>query len=87
MVEIATTVAFSLLALASLLFVFRVAVGPNLADRIIALDALLLSVVGGVAVHAARTGEAAYLDVMVVAALLAFLGTALVARFVGRRDR
>lgn len=86
MVEIATTAAFGLLGLAALFFLFRVVAGPTLADRIVALDALLLSVVGGLAVHAARTGQSAYLDAMVVAALLAFLGTALVARFVGRRD-
>jgi multicomponent Na+:H+ antiporter subunit F len=87
MVEVATTVALAVLSLASLFLLFRVVVSPTLADRIIALDSLLLSVVGGVAVHAARTGEAAYLNVMIVAALLAFLGTSLVARFVGRRDR
>lgn len=87
MVEMATTVAFAFLALAAVCFLYRVASGPTLADRIVALDLLLLAVVGGVAVHAARTGEGVFLNVIVVTALLAFLSTSLVARFVGRRDR
>jgi multisubunit Na+/H+ antiporter MnhF subunit len=42
-------------------------------------------IVSGIAVHAARTGEGLYLDVLVVAALLGFVSTVTVARFIERR--
>ncbi|HUG07420.1 MAG TPA: monovalent cation/H+ antiporter complex subunit F [Acidimicrobiia bacterium] len=85
MIEVATTIAFALLGVAALLCVVRLVRGEGLADRIVALDTLLLMVVSGLAVQAAITGEDTYLDVMVVAALLAFTGTAMVANFIERR--
>lgn len=85
MIEIATTIALAMLALAALLCVIRLLIGRGLADRIVALDSLLLMVVSGLAVQAAITGEDTYLDVMVVSALLAFTGTSMVANFIERR--
>ncbi|HUG32781.1 MAG TPA: monovalent cation/H+ antiporter complex subunit F [Acidimicrobiia bacterium] len=85
MTELAPMVALSMLSLAALLCIVRLVRGKGLADRIVALDSLLLMVVSGLAVQAAITGEDTYLDVMVVAALLAFTGTSMVANFIERR--
>lgn len=85
MIEVAAAISFGLLGLAALLCVVRMIRGGGIADRIVALDALLLMVVSGLAVQAAITGEDTYLDVMVVAALLAFTGTSMVANFIERR--
>lgn len=85
MMEVAATAAFSILAVAALLSLVRMVRGPRLADRIVALDTLLLMIVSGLAIQAAMTGEDTYLNVMVVAALLAFVGTAMVANFIERR--
>lgn len=85
MIEVAATIAFGFLGLAALLCVVRMVRGEGLADRIVALDSLLLMVVSGLAVQSAITGEDTYLDVMVVAALLAFTGTSMVANFIERR--
>lgn len=57
----------------------------SLGGRAIALDTALLAFVNGLAVHALWTGSAVYLDVMVVAALLAFVGTVAIARFIEDR--
>lgn len=76
---------FGMLGTAGLLCVVRMLRGRSFPDRAIALDTLLVVVVCGIAVDAARTGSGLYLDVLVVAALLGFTGTALVARFVERR--
>lgn len=78
-------VTFALLAGAGLLCILRMLRGRSFPDRAVALDTLLVVVVCGIAVDAARTGNGAYLDFMVVAALLGFTGTALVARFIERR--
>ncbi|HVL05771.1 MAG TPA: monovalent cation/H+ antiporter complex subunit F [Acidimicrobiales bacterium] len=83
--RIVTSVAFLGIAVAGLLCLVRLVRGPSLADRIVALDALLVVIVSGIAIDAARTGEGTYLDVLVVAALLGFVGTVNVARFIERR--
>ncbi len=70
---------------ATLAFV-RAARGPNLVDRIVALDLVLLLLAGGLAAHGARTGSDLYVAVLVVVALVAFAGTVVVARFIEWRD-
>lgn len=85
MIEVAAMVALTMLSLAALLCIVRLVRGKGLADRIVALDSLLLMVVSGLAVQAAISGEDTYLDVMVVSALLAFTGTSMVANFIERR--
>lgn len=76
---------FAMLAAAGLLCVVRMLRGRSFPDRAVALDTLLVVVVCGIAVTAALTGSGIYLDVLVVAALLGFTSTALVARFIERR--
>ena len=85
MIDVAAAISFGLLGLAAVLCLLRLLRGPSLANRIVALDALLLVVVSGLAVQAAVTGEDTYLDAMVVAALLGFTGTGLIAKFIERR--
>ncbi len=85
MIQVVSVVALTLLSAAAAIFIFRMLTTKSLPDRMIALDALLLSVVGGIAVQAARTGDGTYLTVMVVTGLLAFVGTSLVARFITRK--
>ena len=68
-------------------FLYRLWVGPNLADRVVSLDGLLTVMVIGVTAWGAYTGSTTYLTVGVVASLIAFLGTSAFARFVERRGR
>lgn len=85
MIEIVTAVCFVVLAVSALLSVGRIVGGHSVADRALALDALLIVVVVGVAVGAVRTGSGIYLDVLLVVALVAFIGTTAVGRFIERR--
>lgn len=80
-----TTALLGVLAAAGGLCVLRLLRGASLADRIVALDTLLVVVVCGIALLAARTGSGVFLDVLVVAALLGFTGTSLVARYIEQR--
>ncbi len=82
---LATTLALAGLSVAALLCVLRLVRPGSLADRIVALDLLLVVIVSGIAILAARTGRGSYLDVLVVAALLGFVGTVTVGRFIERR--
>ncbi|MDP8969098.1 MAG: monovalent cation/H+ antiporter complex subunit F [Actinomycetota bacterium] len=78
-------VAFVMLSLNAALCLGRLVRGGSLADRVIALDMLLLVVVQGVAVHTMLSARGVYLDVMVIIALVAFVGTMTMARFIERR--
>lgn len=78
-------VALALLALAALGFAARLVMGPTLADRVVALDGLLTTVVATIAAIAAREREPLFLGVLVVVALVGFVGTSVVARFIERR--
>lgn len=78
--NLTTLIALSGLAISGLLCLVRLVRGPSIANRMIALDTLLVVIVAGVAVGAVRTGESSFLDVMVVGALLGFVGTVTVAR-------
>lgn len=78
-------VAFGLLVLAGVGFLVRLLVGPSLADRVIAIDAVLITVVSALLLDAARTGRTWFVDVAVVLALLGFVGTGVAARFIEQR--
>jgi multicomponent Na+:H+ antiporter subunit F len=80
-----TAIALAGLAVSALLCLARLLRGRSIADRIVALDLLLLMSVSAIAVLAIRTGVTAFLDALVVAALIAFVGTVTVARLMERR--
>lgn len=85
MIEAVATACHAVLAISGALCAARIARGPSLADRVLALDMLLIVGVAGVAVESARTRSGIYLDVLLVVALIAFIGTTAVARFIERR--
>lgn len=80
------TVVQVMLGIGALLALARAVRGPNLVDRIVALDLVLLLLAGGVAAHGARTGSELYVAVLIAVALVAFTGTVIVARFIEWRD-
>jgi multicomponent Na+:H+ antiporter subunit F len=84
-IETVTNICFGGLALAGVLCLVRILRGSSLADRIVALDSLLIVIVSGIAVQAARTGAGTFLDFLVVTSLIAFIGSVTVARFIERR--
>ena len=73
------------LSVAALLVLVRLVRGPSVPDRIVALDVLVQVVVAGIAVAAAYTRDGTYLSVLVAVALLGFVSTVTVGRFVERR--
>jgi multicomponent Na+:H+ antiporter subunit F len=76
-----------LLALAFLFTLARLVVGPTLADRVVALDLLGFVILGFIGINMLRGNQTIYLDVLVVAAIVLFLGTIAVARYLEKRKR
>jgi len=77
-----TTIAGVLLVIAATASVIRIVLGPSVADRVVALDTLLFIGVGALGVYVVRTGDTTYVPVLVVAVLVAFIGTVVVARYI-----
>lgn len=82
---VVTTIALVVLFAAGLLCLSRLVRGRSIADRIVALDSLLLVVVSSVAVATVRDGTGAFVNVLLVGSLIAFVGSVTVARFIERR--
>lgn len=78
-------VSLGFVVVAGLAVISRLVLGPTIVDRVLALDTLLVTVVIGLAIHAALTDSEHNLDVLVVVALLGFVGTTLLARLIERR--
>lgn len=68
-------VIFPILALAVLISFIRLYKGPNIADRIIALDLIITIGIAMVTAFSIRSEKALFLDVAMIFALIAFLGT------------
>ncbi len=65
---------------------YRIGRGPTAPDRMVAIDILGTLVVGFVAILTAITGKTYLLSVAIVWALISFVGTLALARYLGRSN-
>lgn len=75
------TVAAVLLGITAALCVIRLARGPSVLDRLVAMDMLLAVVAGGLGAYCAYTRDSTAVPVLVIVALLGFVGSVSVTRF------
>ena len=78
-------IAYVVLGLAAVLFAGRSIAGPSLSDRVIGIDGVIVSGMSIIIVNAMDTGRGAFLPAAVVLALVSFVGTSVVARFIEGR--
>ncbi len=79
--------AFASITIALIFATIRLLKGPTLADRVVALDLISILLVAMLALFALASTIATYMDAAVVLALVAFLGTVALARFMLRSGR
>lgn len=79
--------AYLVLVLAGLGFAFRMVAGPTMADRIVAVNGIVVAGMSAIVAHAVETRNGAFLPVIVVLALVGFVGTGMVARYIEGRGR
>jgi multisubunit Na+/H+ antiporter MnhF subunit len=75
-----------LIGLSALLCLVRAVLGPSIFDRALAIDSLALTVVGYLLLRSYAPGERLYTDAALGLALFAFVGTVLMAHFLGEGD-
>jgi multicomponent Na+:H+ antiporter subunit F len=81
--DVVSVIAYALLGGGAFLSLVRLALGPSLLDRVVATDTLLVIISAGLAVYAALERDPTVVPVLVVVALLAFVGSVSIARYVG----
>lgn len=86
MIDFALDVAFGSVAVALLLAAWRLVRGPDVPDRILALDAMYINAVAFIVLLGIRTGSSAYFEAALLIALFGFVATVALARYVMRGD-
>ncbi len=80
------TILLTILALSMALSALRLLRGPSIPDRALAFDVIMVHVVGLIALYAILVREALLIDAVIIVAVLGFLGTVAIARYVERGD-
>lgn len=79
-------VAGLMLAVAAVLSVLRVTIGPRMLNRALAMEVVLAVVVAGLALEASYNRHSTTVPVMLAMAMVGFVGSVAVARYMGGRD-
>ncbi|MFQ6550203.1 monovalent cation/H+ antiporter complex subunit F [Aestuariibius sp. 2305UL40-4] len=77
---------FAMIILAIGIAFIRLARGPSLPDRVVALDMMTVSILAFCGLFALQSEARAFLDVALALALVGFLATVALARFAERRQ-
>ncbi len=86
-VAMAGQFALMVLLISIILALVRLIKGPAAADRIVALDLISILIVAFLAAYSIYAGETSFLDVAIGYALISFLSTVALARFLMRSAR
>lgn len=86
MIEIALTFTFACFGIALLLTLYRVVTGPTSADRILALDTMVINVIALIILYGVYQGVAVYFEAAMLIAMVGFVSTVAYCRFILRGD-
>lgn len=86
MLNDAIGIAFVLIGTAQALTLYRLLRGPDTTDRILALDTLGINAIALLVLFGIRSASNAYFEVALLLALLGFVGTVALCKFLLRGD-
>ncbi|KQC07413.1 MAG: cation:proton antiporter [Candidatus Cloacimonas sp. SDB] len=76
-----------LLMIFILISLFRLILGPTVPDRVVALDTINTLVIAGMILFGAAFDSIIYIDVAIVYALLSYIATLYIAKYMERRTK
>ncbi|NNE52108.1 MAG: K+/H+ antiporter subunit F [Sulfitobacter sp.] len=79
-------IAFIMVAVAQILSMIRLVIGPSTGDRILALDTMVVNAIGLIVLLGIVQGSRIYFEVTLIIAMLGFVSSVALARFVLRGD-
>lgn len=86
MLSLIIPVAFALVGIALALTLWRLLVGPSPADRILALDTLYVNTIALLVLLGIHLGSALYFEAALLIALMGFVGTVALCKYLLRGD-
>jgi multicomponent K+:H+ antiporter subunit F len=86
MIEYALVFAASCYGVALILDLWRIAMGPSSADRILALDTMVINVIALLVLYGIWRGTAVYFEAAMLIAMVGFVSTVAYCRFLLRGD-
>lgn len=86
MLNIALSIAFVLVGVAFVLSFLRLLRGPDATDRILALDTLYINAVALLVLLGVQLGSPLYFEAALLIALMGFVGTVALAKYLLRGD-
>lgn len=86
MIETAVVVALYTVGLAMLMSLWRLLRGPSIPDRILALDTLYINTIALLILFGMHQNSSIYFEAALIIAMLGFVSTVMLAKYVMRRD-
>jgi len=86
MLNIVLPLAIGMVVIAMLLNVWRILIGPDVSDRILGLDTLYINTIALLVLVGIRLDSAAYFEAALLIALMGFVGTVALAKYLLRGD-
>jgi len=86
MIDTALAIASLLLGASLLMTLARLAIGPDVTDRILALDTLYVNATALLILYGIRLGRDLYYEAALLIAMLGFVSTVALAKFLTRGD-
>jgi multicomponent K+:H+ antiporter subunit F len=85
-IETAVLASLYVVGLAMLLSLWRLLRGPTVPDRILALDTLYVNTIAALVLFGMHLRSSIYFEAALVIAMLGFVGTVMLSKYVLRRD-
>jgi multicomponent K+:H+ antiporter subunit F len=82
----AVVASMHVVGVAMLLALYRLVRGPTVPDRILALDTLFVATIAQLMLFGIYVGTAVYFEAALIIAMLGFVGTVVLSKYVLRRD-
>jgi len=86
MLTFAVEAGFVLIGLAMALNIWRLARGPDITDRILALDTLNINAIALLVLFGIRAGSSAYFEAALILAAMGFVATVALSKYLLRGD-
>ena len=86
LMNLALVVAFVAVGISQLMSMIRLVLGPSTGDRILALDTMVINAIGLIVLLGIWQGTQLYFEATLIIAMLGFVSTVALARFVLRGD-
>ncbi|KZN39004.1 MULTISPECIES: K+/H+ antiporter subunit F [Pseudoalteromonas] len=86
MLDTIILIVFAMIGLALLLNLWRLVVGPSVPDRILALDTMYINTIALIILYGMSMGTSLYFEAALLIALLGFVSTVAVCKYLLRGD-